>query len=470
MLTGAFLATLFTALNSFFIVFAGSFCDIDIIPVAIAILLELYILQRLVASFDLTRLPSRRAQLRAAAATAGFLFPLALFAVASAWSVGGVAVPSPSPYRDPALCNPGLVAAGLQQRGHVCNEDAVLTRSCVRQLNAAVALVRADSTHACGDGRHGYEIGVAVVASMPGGTGRSGGALDRSAMKTAEATFDAWGVGNKQCNNGVLIFMSRDDRRLYIKTGRGAKGKGRLTDRHVERIVGDMKVPLRRAEHEGGACHCCALTGAVAAIAEVLSPTTVGLQVATTNRGVVRGEANVDEHRNGNNVEQALGGGLDADELREAADDTAAVGGGGGGKRHASPLVATVGLLLAPFRTSAMSAMSAMSTTWWACILLFFCALSAAAFHFVGSLAIHGLTRRRNPADCLAKLDRIARERGGGPGGKAEASGKAERFDAEDWYVGEGEGGWVGGWVGWGGRRTSQAYLYVIRMRCFVWS
>ena len=172
---GAFLATLFTALNSFFIVFAGSFCDIDIIPVALALLLELYLIQSLVASLDLTRLPSRRAQLRTAAATAGFLFPLALFAVASAWSAGGVVVASPSPYREPALCNPGLAAAaGLQQRGHVCNEDAVLTQSCVRQLNAAVALVRADSTHACGDGRHGYEIGVAVVASMPGGRGGAG--------------------------------------------------------------------------------------------------------------------------------------------------------------------------------------------------------------------------------------------------------------------------------------------------------
>jgi hypothetical protein len=143
----------------------------------------------------------------------------------------------------------------------------------------------------------------------------------------------------------------------------------------------------------------------------------------------------VDEHRNENNVEQALGGGLDAGEFREAADDMAA-GGGGGGKRHASPLTATVYLLLAPFRTS---------TTWWACTLLFFGFLSATAFHFVGSLAIHGLTRRRNPADCLAKLDRIARERGGGPGGKAEASRKAERFDAEDWYVGEDGGGARGG-------------------------
>ncbi len=41
------------------------------------------------------------------------------------------------------------------------------------------------------------------------------------AEKFAISLMDLWGVGYYPCNNGVVIFLSQDDRVLYIYAGKG---------------------------------------------------------------------------------------------------------------------------------------------------------------------------------------------------------------------------------------------------------
>ncbi len=61
----------------------------------------------------------------------------------------------------------------------------------------------------------------------------------------ARALHDRWGVGSSECNNGVLFFLSLNDRQLYISTGAGAK--------HVLSfdVLGDIISDIRPILREG---------------------------------------------------------------------------------------------------------------------------------------------------------------------------------------------------------------------------
>jgi len=58
--------------------------------------------------------------------------------------------------------------------------------------------------------------------------------------------FNQWGIGQKGKNNGVLIFASLNDRKMWITTGRGVEGA--LTDLQCGQIV---RNELRPAFKEG---------------------------------------------------------------------------------------------------------------------------------------------------------------------------------------------------------------------------
>lgn len=55
---------------------------------------------------------------------------------------------------------------------------------------------------------------------------------------------DAWGVGQEGKDNGLVIALSRDDRKVFIATGRGLEGA--LTDVLTKRIVDNIMVPSFR--------------------------------------------------------------------------------------------------------------------------------------------------------------------------------------------------------------------------------
>ncbi len=45
------------------------------------------------------------------------------------------------------------------------------------------------------------------------------------AEKFAKTLMDNWGVGYAGCNNGVVLFVSINDRVLHIYAGKGARNK-----------------------------------------------------------------------------------------------------------------------------------------------------------------------------------------------------------------------------------------------------
>ncbi|SDQ05447.1 TPM domain-containing protein [Flagellimonas zhangzhouensis] len=60
-----------------------------------------------------------------------------------------------------------------------------------------------------------------------------------------------WGIGQADKDNGVLILLARDDRRIAINTGYGVEGS--LTDLMSKRIIESVIIPeFKRGDYYGG--------------------------------------------------------------------------------------------------------------------------------------------------------------------------------------------------------------------------
>eukprot|EP00602_Paraphysomonas_sp_CaronLab_P000286 CAMPEP_0185031548 /NCGR_PEP_ID=MMETSP1103-20130426/19080_1 /TAXON_ID=36769 /ORGANISM="Paraphysomonas bandaiensis, Strain Caron Lab Isolate" /LENGTH=499 /DNA_ID=CAMNT_0027567103 /DNA_START=78 /DNA_END=1577 /DNA_ORIENTATION=+ len=93
----------------------------------------------------------------------------------------------------------------------------------------------------------GLEIGVAVVDRMIPPEGIS--SIDDSAKAFAMQLHDAWGVGDKEKLNGVLIFLSLKDRAVFISRGNGLAGL--LSKPILDTLIEHMKPYLRDGDYGG---------------------------------------------------------------------------------------------------------------------------------------------------------------------------------------------------------------------------
>lgn len=55
---------------------------------------------------------------------------------------------------------------------------------------------------------------------------------------------DQWKLGGKKDDRGVLLFISRDDRKIRIEVGQGVEGD--LTDAYSKRVISETMAPLMR--------------------------------------------------------------------------------------------------------------------------------------------------------------------------------------------------------------------------------
>ena len=78
------------------------------------------------------------------------------------------------------------------------------------------------------------EIAVAVILSLQDDT------IENFAVKL----FEDWGIGSKEKDNGVLILVAIEDRKMRIETGYGVEGY--LTDAQASWIINDIMKPAFR--------------------------------------------------------------------------------------------------------------------------------------------------------------------------------------------------------------------------------
>ena len=74
---------------------------------------------------------------------------------------------------------------------------------------------------------------------------------DSSVEDYTHRIFEAWGVGQKERNNGAVLFVFVKDRRMRIEVGYGLEGA--LPDVLAKRIIEDEIAPcFKRADYDGG--------------------------------------------------------------------------------------------------------------------------------------------------------------------------------------------------------------------------
>ncbi|MBL0340408.1 MAG: TPM domain-containing protein [Bacteroidetes bacterium] len=85
------------------------------------------------------------------------------------------------------------------------------------------------------------QIAIVMIRSLDGYP------ADDYAIQLAEK----WGIGQKGTNNGVLIFIAKDDRKIFIPTGYGMEGV--MPDGLVKRIIeNDIKPSFREGKYYEG--------------------------------------------------------------------------------------------------------------------------------------------------------------------------------------------------------------------------
>ena len=116
--------------------------------------------------------------------------------------------------------------------GHVNDYAGLLSQQSVQELEASLTdFERKDST----------QIVVLTIPSLEGEN------LEEFSIKTAEA----WRIGQKGTDNGVIFLVAKKERQIRIEVGRGLEDK--LTDLVAGRIIrGDIKPRFSEGDFDGG--------------------------------------------------------------------------------------------------------------------------------------------------------------------------------------------------------------------------
>lgn len=105
---------------------------------------------------------------------------------------------------------------------YVANQDLILSDNTVNSLNQLLNDLNKKT---------GIEIAVVAIE----------GEQTTSAREVSMELFDAWKVGKKGEDNGIIVILTKKSREVFIRTGYGVEGY--LTDALSSRIVNNYMVP-----------------------------------------------------------------------------------------------------------------------------------------------------------------------------------------------------------------------------------
>lgn len=149
--------------------------------------------------------------------------------------------------------------------GHVVDPAGALTEMQAHRLDLKLDRARRQT---------GFAIIVYVMPQLPEGM---------SIEDVGYAAGNAWGVGSKAGDDGILLLAALADRKLRIETGKGAGGA--LTDVQSSHIIRDVIAPLMKE----GRTYEAMDRGASAIVAELLqnAPSEPGRDPAARRNGAV---------------------------------------------------------------------------------------------------------------------------------------------------------------------------------------
>ncbi len=116
--------------------------------------------------------------------------------------------------------------------GRVVDQTGTLSASSAEELQQSIRAFEA---------RKGSQIAVLIVPTT------DGEAIEQFSLRVAEA----WKIGRKRIDDGVLLVVAKNDRHLRIEVGYGLEGA--LTDVTAKRIIDEIITPrFRNSDFTGG--------------------------------------------------------------------------------------------------------------------------------------------------------------------------------------------------------------------------
>ena len=106
---------------------------------------------------------------------------------------------------------------GVESR--ICDPSRLLGEEHANKIEEYIKTIQRDTESGCG----GFQVAVAIIDQIDPTWPTAATPREDAARAFAMKIHDAWGVGDRSCQNGILLFISRRDRRVYISTGSGAK-------------------------------------------------------------------------------------------------------------------------------------------------------------------------------------------------------------------------------------------------------
>eukprot|EP00191_Tetraselmis_sp_GSL018_P010159 CAMPEP_0177596786 /NCGR_PEP_ID=MMETSP0419_2-20121207/11325_1 /TAXON_ID=582737 /ORGANISM="Tetraselmis sp., Strain GSL018" /LENGTH=540 /DNA_ID=CAMNT_0019088835 /DNA_START=174 /DNA_END=1792 /DNA_ORIENTATION=- len=161
---------------------------------------------------------------------------------------------SPGEFPNPTVAHE---SCGRGVKSWICDPDRLLSKE-EQDLVEGIIKKIAEGAQPfkklpCGSSAEaGAQVAVAVVKSMDRSF-RAGKSAGTAARLFAKGLHDSWGVGSAECNNGVVLFLSVEDRQVYISTGAGVRK--RLPDDVVGEIIDQMKPDLRAKRYGTAVAH-----------------------------------------------------------------------------------------------------------------------------------------------------------------------------------------------------------------------
>jgi uncharacterized protein len=120
----------------------------------------------------------------------------------------------------------------LINNSYVSNPDKILSDVTVIQIDSLLSILEKKTT---------VQVSVVIVNSIG----------EEDAFDFAQKLFTTWGIGNTEKDNGLLLFVVKDNRIVRFHTGYGLEGV--LPDITCKRIQRDFMVPeFKKGNYDGG--------------------------------------------------------------------------------------------------------------------------------------------------------------------------------------------------------------------------
>lgn len=166
-----------------------------------------------------------------------FLFLIAL--VNSVWDT----------HNFPKQAKPEL--CGMTQVSALCDPDHLLTKRTKLAVSNRLEELRTKlPVKECVGREAQWEIAFALVRKLdPVFISGTNGGKEVAVKRMAKFVHDNWQVGDAECQTGVVLFLSLEDRYMHFSTGKGAKSV--FTNTLLNEVIDRMKDKLRARDTAG---------------------------------------------------------------------------------------------------------------------------------------------------------------------------------------------------------------------------